>query len=91
MDVARDWFVKHGPKVDRVLHGDTEIEDHLGKAYVGVTFWANGEGFEIAIQEPAIQPGQVFTDKRIELTWSEWDAIRWTVKKMKEEEKRGRP
>jgi len=84
---ARNWFVKHGPTLDRELSSSVDIEDHHGKAFVNVTTWANGEGFEVTIHESPVDPQWPGHEKRIELSWSEWDAIRWAVQKIQKEQK----
>lgn len=72
------WFIKHGPVVHNVRSVEVDIEDHLGKATVFVNEWGNGEGFDAILQREK-EPEQ-----RVEITWSEWTALKKAVRKIDE-------
>lgn len=75
------WFIKDGPIVHEVLAAGISIDDHFGPEHIGVTEWANGEGLQVDLV-PEKGP-----DKRIELTWQEWTAIKKAVRAIQDRQK----
>ncbi len=51
------------------------IDDHLGKSELRVFEWGNGEGFTIELDDEGMGEKQ----QRLELTWSQFDAIKACV------------
>lgn len=63
------------PNVMTVKEVRSLIHDHLGKSYLRVYQWGNGEGFTIELDDE----GMGEKNQRLELTWSQFDAIKACV------------
>jgi hypothetical protein len=67
------------PDVSSTKEASSLVDDHLGKSHVMITTWGNGEGFTIELQENDVS-GKVAEERRLQVTWSQWSAIRACVK-----------
>jgi hypothetical protein len=67
------------PTVSTAKEASSFVDDHLGKSHAMVTTWGNGEGFSIEVQDTD-EDGKTTAKEQIELTWSQWDAVRACVK-----------
>lgn len=63
------------PKIMNVKEVWSFIADHLGKSYLRVYQWGSGEGFTIELDDE----GMGEKNQRLELTWSQFDAIKACV------------
>jgi hypothetical protein len=67
------------PDVSDTKEASSLVDDHLGKTHVMLTTWGNGEGFSIELQDI---DGKTNQKQRLEMTWSQWRAIRACLKKV---------
>jgi hypothetical protein len=69
------------PDVSSTKEALSLVEDHLGKSHVMVTTWGNGEGFTIELQD-IDENGKTTEVWRLQVTWSQWSAIKACLKKV---------
>jgi hypothetical protein len=67
------------PDVSDTKESSSLVDDHLGKSHVMITTWGNGEGFSIELQD-IDDSGKVAEKQRLQVTWSQWSAIKACLK-----------
>jgi hypothetical protein len=67
------------PDVSSTKEASSVVDDHVGKSHVMVITWGNGEGFSIELEDI---DGKTNQKQRLEVTWSQWRAIKACVKEV---------
>lgn len=66
--------IRFKPRVAETLSALVDIDDHIGKSSVIVETWWSGEGITITVDNG--KDGR----ERIDLTWSQWTAVKMCAK-----------
>jgi hypothetical protein len=69
------------PDVSDTKEASSLVDDHLGKTHVMLTTWGNGEGFTIELEE-IDESGKTTEVRRLQVTWSQWRAVKACLKKV---------